>query len=227
MNKRPAASKPVTVQRRAAANRRRRPQAIFYNAIGPFRMPTVLQYVDQTYLLTGVVAGEVVENIFRLNSPYDPDLTGVGDQPRGFDEWMALYSWCTVLSTDVEITTTAGATVPMYLGFYPDSSATVAANADDALSRADKLVTVSATTGGVAQNTIKRHYEISRLVGRPVVPGNIDFRVSTGAGPAIPAYLHVFVCRGGLTGVTASSVDYVLKMKMNCILTEPRRLNES
>jgi hypothetical protein len=226
MNKRAAASKPVAVQRRAAANRRRRPLMIFYNAIGPARMPMTLQYVDQTYLLTGVVAGEVVENVFRLNSPFDPDYTGIGDQPRGFDEWMAIYSWFTVLSTDVEVTTTAAATVPMYLGFYPDSGTGVAANADDALSRADKLVSVSATTGGVATNTIKRHYDISRLVGRPVVPGNIDFRVSTGAGPTIPAYLHVFVCRGGLTGVTASSVDYVLKMKMNGIFTEPRRLAE-
>jgi hypothetical protein len=200
---------------------------IFYNAIGPARMPMTLQYVDQTFLQTGVVAGEVVENVFRLNSPFDPDYTGIGDQPRGFDEWMAIYSWCTVLSADVQVTTTAGATIPMYLGFYPDSGFGVAANADDALSRADKLVTVSATTGGVAENQISRHYDIARLVGRAVVPGSIDFRVSTGAGPTIPAYLHVFVCRGSITGVLGAAVDFVLKIKMNCVFTEPRRLAES
>ena len=41
--------------------------------------------------LTGGVAGSF-GHIFDANGLYDPDRTGFGHQPRGFDEMMALYS---------------------------------------------------------------------------------------------------------------------------------------
>lgn len=45
----------------------------------------------------------VLSRAFRLNSVYDPDLSGTGNQPVGFDQWAAFYNKYRVLSTDVEI----------------------------------------------------------------------------------------------------------------------------
>lgn len=40
---------------------------------------------------------------FRANSPYDPNLTGAGHQPRGFDEQMRIYDHYTVLGSKITV----------------------------------------------------------------------------------------------------------------------------
>ena len=48
-------------------------------------MVTKLRYVDN-FNLTGA-AGVVGANVFRFNSCFDPDLSGVGHQPMYFDQF--------------------------------------------------------------------------------------------------------------------------------------------
>ncbi len=45
----------------------------------------------------------VLSRLVRLNSLYDPDLSGVGSQPVGFDQWSAFYNRYRVISTNVQI----------------------------------------------------------------------------------------------------------------------------
>jgi hypothetical protein len=42
--------------------------------------------------------------IYRGNGPYDPDSTGIGVQPLGFDELSALYTYHRVISSDIVVT---------------------------------------------------------------------------------------------------------------------------
>lgn len=41
--------------------------------------------------------------LFRANSTYDPDFTGVGHQPRGFDQFMTMFDHCTVIGSKITI----------------------------------------------------------------------------------------------------------------------------
>lgn len=50
----------------------------------PDKLVTSLRYVD-SFTLTGA-AGAVGANVFRMNSLFDPDFTGVGHQPYYFDQ---------------------------------------------------------------------------------------------------------------------------------------------
>lgn len=43
------------------------------------------------------------ENAFRLNSLFDPDFTGTGTQPIGFDQWSALYNRYRVHSCSMHV----------------------------------------------------------------------------------------------------------------------------
>lgn len=57
----------------------------------PLRWHGNLQY-GQAYTLTAGAAGVFgTEQVFRLNSLYDPDLTGTGHQPYGFDTLATMY----------------------------------------------------------------------------------------------------------------------------------------
>ncbi len=51
---------------------------------------TTLKYVQT--IAFGVTAGSYAENQFRANSVFDPDLTGTGTQPLGFDTLSAIFA---------------------------------------------------------------------------------------------------------------------------------------
>lgn len=46
-------------------------------------------------------AGGIGLKEFRANGLYDPDYTAAGHQPRGFDQWMAMFDHFTVLSAKI------------------------------------------------------------------------------------------------------------------------------
>jgi len=72
----------------------------------PDKLVTKLRYVDN-YQLTGAV-GVPGTNVFRMNSPFDPDLSGVGHQPMYYDQFAgavgsAPYSRYRVLSAKITV----------------------------------------------------------------------------------------------------------------------------
>lgn len=96
-----------TARRPVARRRRARRTAATSNSVGgrlranargstkaisgfPQRMFVTLPYVttQRTFLGTGDTQ---TDNVFNINSAYDPDNTGGGHQPRGFDQWAAVY----------------------------------------------------------------------------------------------------------------------------------------
>jgi len=66
------------------------------------RMRTKLTYF-QKGSLDPAAGGIAADQVFRLNSLYDVDLTGVGHQPAGFDELMNLYKYYAVVGADCHI----------------------------------------------------------------------------------------------------------------------------
>lgn len=67
----------------------------------PERMTVTLPYVLAGRVNPGVVAYS--DQVFSLNSVFDPDTTGVGHQPRGFDQWSAVYGSYRVSKVDVNL----------------------------------------------------------------------------------------------------------------------------
>lgn len=65
------------------------------------------QYVTMVYpfaFTSSSVTAGVWYWQFRINSLFDPDFTGGGQQPTTFDQWMALYDRYRVLGCDVDCT---------------------------------------------------------------------------------------------------------------------------
>lgn len=56
----------------------------------PKSMFTTLKFVHNGSLNPGVAGANAIQ-VFRANSLYDPDYSGAGGQPRGFDQWMEIY----------------------------------------------------------------------------------------------------------------------------------------
>lgn len=72
----------------------------------PDKLVTKLRYVEN-YLLTGAV-GVPGTNVFRMNSAFDPDLSGVGHQPMYYDQFAGAvgtspYSRYRVISSKITV----------------------------------------------------------------------------------------------------------------------------
>ncbi|AXQ66272.1 MAG: putative capsid protein [Cressdnaviricota sp.] len=82
---------------------------------------TTLLYADTLVLGSGV--GTTAQHVFRLNSLFDPDYTGVGHQPRYFDQFAALFNRYRVDEVYIEMT----------LSTTSNMGAVVILNADNSL----------------------------------------------------------------------------------------------
>lgn len=58
-------------------------------AIVPDRLRTKLRYTQLNSITS--TSGAIVQQLFNGNSLFDPDRTGTGHQPQGFDQYMLLY----------------------------------------------------------------------------------------------------------------------------------------
>lgn len=77
-----------------------------------------LRYCDEITLNAGI-AGVAVGNQYKANSLFDPNITGVGHQPMGFDQLSLVYKKFTVLASTIKCTWTNGdnaSTQPSHFG---------------------------------------------------------------------------------------------------------------
>jgi hypothetical protein len=61
----------------------------------------VMTYAFQTSVTC--TAGSFASQVFVGNGLYDPDSTGVGAQPLGFDQWMAIYTRYRVIASAIRV----------------------------------------------------------------------------------------------------------------------------
>lgn len=63
-----------------------------------------LRYMATNFNLDPGIGGTAASRVFRLNDLYDPDQTGSGHQPAGFDEMMTFYDHFTVIGAKITAT---------------------------------------------------------------------------------------------------------------------------
>jgi len=69
-------------------------------SLAPNKMLVNLRYSEQFAFVAGTA---IATQVYSCNSLNDPNVTGAGHQPRGFDQWMALYDHYTVIYSNIVI----------------------------------------------------------------------------------------------------------------------------
>lgn len=88
----------------------------------PLFMPPVLE-TKLTYAVVGIETSDANEslesNVYRMNAPFDPDLTGTGTQALGFSQLAALYDQylCVGVAWELNASTTSTTGGNMVLTF--------------------------------------------------------------------------------------------------------------
>lgn len=65
-------------------------------------------YYDSNIILTSSIGSLALYN-FSANGIYDPNITGTGHQPIGFDQMMSMYEQYTVIRSRIKVTFVSGA----------------------------------------------------------------------------------------------------------------------
>lgn len=192
-----------------------------YIAHDPFK-PTYwcrLHYTQTLGLATGTANTYGTEQIFRLNSLYDPDFTGTGHQPYGFDQLAGLYNKYKVAGCKVQIILNnpdndgclfAAQAQP------PGGTFTLAGKSPDVVKEQPMSVTRLINDSGSQTKVIIQYFPMSKLSGVTDLQYKADvdiFSAAVTANPAATPFLRMALCN--LSG-TASTLQVRVSLTYFC-----------
>jgi len=214
----PRARSQRVVRRRSGLNSRKIRKARYIPVISPRTLTVKLRYSIPFSTVLSSTASNVGENLFRANSVYDPDLTGVGLQPRGFDQYMALFDHFCVMGSQITacfqfLTGSATANSGQCSVMLNDSDTTAETYTKIQEARYRKIRPINSATSNAV--VIKLNYSTRRFFGRR--GGDIlNDKTLSGASNANPTEDAIFHCMYYSLASTSSTVyltgyiDYIV-----------------
>ena len=161
-------------------------------SIIPDKYHCTLKYCSSKQYTTGTGGIVGTTNTFRLNGLYDPDTTGVGHQPYGFDQITPFFSSYTVRKVWIAITVTGVDDSSTFLAWMvqPQSSTTTLASTTlEQVSEYDEMnfVMLGQSTSGVPnQQVTLPPIDLPKLEGLSwqAYYGNSNYRGLVATNPA-------------------------------------------
>ncbi len=156
----------------------------------PKKIFTKLKYQDIFTINPGI--GTPGVQVFSCNGLFDPNITGTGHQPRGFDQLMAMYDHYVVLGS--KITVWFSATLESTLcGVAARDSATVEVDVNEYIEDTVNAYTCMGETGsGAEPKKIVLKNSIRKFLGRSNVMSDSQLKGSSAANPTEQAFYHVY-----------------------------------
>lgn len=179
----------------------------------PKMVKAQMKYYTNISLNIGA-AGSLASVVFRANSPYDPNQTGVGDQPRGFDQLMALYDHYVVIGSRITGKFTGGTNFVLGGITLLDSATAIGQEVDHIENPYcvwDAVVTEPKTLVQTFNNNFLGR---SKPLSDPDLKGSASGNVTEGA------YYHVWMASPA--GTDESSITVPIMIEYTCMLIEPK-----
>ncbi len=159
--------------------------------------------------------------IFSLNSAYDPDYSSAGHQPLGFDQWSAFYNRYRVEKVMVEVdfvnSSTISNTDALLVASNSNSAITTQSTFFAGCEAPFSVNRLLPMTGNVNSWRVKKTYDIAQILGVPRERylANVDYSAQVGASPTEGVFLHL-VLQDVLFN---NNIDATYKIKITYITT--------
>lgn len=177
-------------------------------------------------------AGDIPCSYFRANGCYDPDcLASAGNdhRPRGFNEWMQLYSHYTVLGSKIKVTPfssfQAGIDVPNFgIVLRADQSFPYAKFSDLAESRLAGAG-CKGSWRNLGTKTYTKGFSTRKFFGVRNFIAKALYRGTVSADPAEEAIFALWACTPDLRLI--DPIKFVVNIEYIVMLTEPKYIGPS
>jgi hypothetical protein len=188
-------------------------------------------YYDNGFSLAGT-SGILQTHYFRCNDVYDPDATGGGHQPIGFDQAMLFWEQFCVFSSKITVTFMNNSNNTTRVGIFLNPDQTNPSSIDDLMENGylvTGLVSGSSTYGGKGvTTTLTLTFDAPRYFSsksREEYFANPNFTGTSAASPAEMAYFGVFGWDFGVT--TTYQTYYDVTLSYDVRFWEPRKIDSS
>lgn len=183
------------------------------------KVSTTVKYVHYGQLNPGAV-GTPATYVFSANGLYDPDITGVGHQPRGFDQLIALYDHYHVTSAQCILTVLqsadqAGSIVGIQLKDDPTPSV------DMIQAMENRFVSYKGLTRGNGATVVKQGFNSKSFF-------DLNDRQLYGSNSANPSDQAFFVVFAQPTyAVDIGAVEFMVEIRYTVTFSEPNDVASS
>lgn len=214
---------------RKRRRRRYRRRATVSRNLGPLRVrqKAKIIYADNFNLNPGI-GGTVASYVFAANGVYDPNITGVGHQPRGFDQLMTLYDHCTVIGMKAVI---QGSNRDSQYANYMaarimDSKDTTVTPTDILENRFVKYRLLSNRNGGANNKTIILKCNPNKFLGKSNPMSCDELQNTVAANPLELAYLQIHAFSSG-SSIDTDGINIRVRIEYTVIFHEPKQPPQS
>jgi hypothetical protein len=167
---------------------------------------------------------------------FDPNFTGTGHQPLGFDQWVGtIYDHFTVVGSKIKVTPVqqgydaTGTNACMYGVILDDNSKFTYTNAPQILeSKQGKGAVLIGNPGTGAGNKPKsayRNFSSKRFFGAKSTVGKDLYRGGATFSPTEDAFFGVWC--GSVGGNDPDLLNFLVEIEYVAVLTEPKFLAQS
>lgn len=187
---------------------------------------TLVRYVDKNIQLNPSTGGIPATHVFSMNGLYDPDITGTGHQPLGFDQFMLMYDHYTVIGSRARVSfSNTDASYHQLVVCQLKDTNTVVATTNEILENGNnKWATLGTHTSGQSVKNLIINCSPNKFFGRKVMQGD-KYQGTSGTNPSDQVYLHLQA--GPLEGVDVDIVDVTIEIEYIVVFTEPKQLSQS
>lgn len=196
---------------------------IVWPSMSPDRLMVKLLYSESF----GFTTSGIHEQIFNINSLFDPDRTGIGHQPRGLDEWDQFYTKYKVhgaLVTCRFMNKAVGDGLNVALLFAPDSTPGIITRTDmyEAPYCTTKLLTP--LSGSKSHCVISEYMSIKKLQGDKTLGD--EYEAPFTSNPAKQTFCFTYVEDSG-SSLNSVNAEMDIKIEYYCELFQRLLPNQS
>lgn len=193
----------------------------------PKQRITKLRYCESIQRTT--TSGVLDRYVYRANGAYDPNQSGTGHQPFGFDQWASLFNHYTVLGAKITVRTVAitnASAVPLHTGLYLGDGTSTPYTLYTQFQEAKKG-SFRIMLGSIGEKSYRNTstFSAKKYFGVKDVMDNQNLRATVLTVPAEEAYFHIWVQAADLAATATVrhdvTIDYIIKF------TEPKDIASS
>lgn len=191
----------------------------------PARAVRRLRYCDSITLTT--TSGSVGSYVLRANDLFDPDFTGTGHQPMGFDQMMVFYNHFTVTKARLVCTFENGVNAASVCSVRVDADSTpLTAPTRIVEMGGNVMVDCENKTTSSATRTVELSVDIAKYQGvsRSAITSDPSLQGSSAASPLECTYFHVQTWNQQLL---SGSVFVTFILEQESVFGEPRDSSQS
>lgn len=205
---------PTATRRGRRRRKKQKNKLVSHQSPIPDVYATVMKYFDVSTVTTGFTKLQQ----YRANSLYDPDLTGVGHQPMGYDQLKILYNRYRVDAVHYTITVSNRVSEQLIIGVLPTNGATPSTLGEALEQPRTKFMALAPNGSGDSTKTLSGWISLKDVAAASGSMYKNDDRYQSGvdANPAEAIELNIFssTATGSSTLLYDISVMLTYKVSM-------------